>query len=99
MVSLISYTPAMNEEEGILESRDMSPRTESVMKEALQLPREARALLAEKLLESLDLDEPFEVSVEWREEIARRCREIDEGGVALIPGEDVFKEAAEGLRK
>jgi len=76
----------------------MSPQTESIMKEALQLPREARALLAEKLLESLDLDEPFEISEEWRREIARRCREIDEGEVELIPGDQVLREAAEGLK-
>jgi putative addiction module component (TIGR02574 family) len=68
------------------------------MKEALQLPREARALIAEKLLESLDVDEPFEVSEEWSQEIARRCREIDEGEVELIPGDQVLKEAAEGLK-
>lgn len=76
----------------------MSPKTETIMTEALQLPREARALIAEKLLESLDLDEAFEVSQEWREEIARRCREIDEGKVDLIPGDQVLKEAAERLR-
>ncbi len=76
----------------------MSPQTESIMKEALQLPREARALLAEKLLESLDLDEPFEISEEWSREITRRCREIDEGEVELIPGDQVLREAAEGLK-
>jgi len=76
----------------------MSPRTETIMKEALQLPREARALIAEKLLESLDLDEPFEISEEWSQEIARRCREIDQGKVELIPGDQVLKEAAEGLK-
>jgi len=75
----------------------MSPETENVIKQALQLPREARALLAERLLESLDFEEPFEVSSEWKEEIARRCREIDEGTVELIPGEDVLKEAAKEL--
>jgi putative addiction module component (TIGR02574 family) len=75
----------------------MSPETENVIKQALQLPREARALIAEKLLESLDFEEPFEVSSEWKEEIARRCREIDEGTVELIPGEDVLKEAAKEL--
>jgi len=75
----------------------MSPETENVIKQALQLPREARALVAEKLLESLDFEEPFEVSSEWREEIARRCREIDQGTVELIPGEDVLKEAAKEL--
>lgn len=76
----------------------MSPKTESIMKEALQLPREARALIAEKLLESLDSDEPFEISEQWSREIARRCREIDEGVVDLIPGDQVLKEAGEGLK-
>jgi putative addiction module component (TIGR02574 family) len=76
----------------------MSPEAENIIKEALQLPREARALIAEKLLESLDFEEPFEVSSEWREEIARRCREIDEGTVDLIPGDTVLKEAAEELQ-
>ena len=76
----------------------MSPKTETIMTEALQLPREVRALIAEKLLESLDVDEPFKISQEWKEEIARRCREIDEGTVDLIPGDEVLKEAAERLR-
>lgn len=76
----------------------MSPQTENIMKEALQLPREARALIAEKLLESLDLDELFEISEQWSREIARRCAEIDQGQVDLIPGDQVLKEAAEGLK-
>lgn len=38
-----------------------------------------------------------QVSPEWMEEIARPCREIDEGTVELIPGEDVLREAAEAL--
>ena len=75
----------------------MSPKAESIMKEALQLPREARALIAEKLLESLDFEEPFEVSSEWKEEIARRCREVDDGTAELIPGDSVLREAAEDL--
>lgn len=74
----------------------MSPETENVMKQALQLPRKARALIAEKLLESLDFEEPFKVSREWKEEIARRCREIDDGAAELIPGKEVPKEAAKG---
>jgi len=82
----------------IVEWFGMSPKTENIMTEALRLPREARALIAEKLLESLDIEEPFKVSREWREEIDRRCHEIDEGGVNLIPGDEVLKEATEGLQ-
>jgi putative addiction module component (TIGR02574 family) len=70
----------------------MSPETEKLLDDALHLPREARALLAEKLLESLDDDEDFEVTPEWKEEIHRRCRELDEGKAKLVPGDQVFKE-------
>jgi putative addiction module component (TIGR02574 family) len=61
----------------------MSPKLEKLITEALQLPREARAFIAEKLLESLDFDEAFEVSPEWKDEIRRRCQELDEGRVSL----------------
>lgn len=47
--------------------------------------------VAEKLLESLDHEE-FEVSPEWMEEIRRRCGEIDDGAVDLIPADQVFEE-------
>jgi putative addiction module component (TIGR02574 family) len=76
------------------ESCGMSSKTENIMREALQLPREARALIAEKLLESLDFEEPYEISSEWKEEIARRCREIDDGTTELIPGDRVLRDAS-----
>ena len=66
--------------------------TDSRIDEILHLPRESRALLAEKLLESLDYEEGFEVSQVWLDEIRRRCREIDEGTVALSSSERVFEE-------
>jgi putative addiction module component (TIGR02574 family) len=72
-------------------------KTDSIIEEALHLPRESRALLAEKLLESLDYEEGFEVRQEWVEEIRRRCRDIDEGTATLVPGEQVFKELADSL--
>jgi putative addiction module component (TIGR02574 family) len=75
----------------------MSPETENVIEKALRLPKDARALLAEKLLESLDHEEEFEVPPEWREEIRRRCRELDEGKAELISGDRVFEELKEKL--
>ena len=68
-------------------------KAEHVIKQALELPSRVRAFLAEKLLESLDFGEPFEVSSEWRDEIERRCRQIDEDQAQLIVGDKVFKEA------
>jgi len=75
----------------------MSPKTEKLAADALKLPREQRAFLAEKLLESLDYDEPFEMSPKWKEEIARRCRELDAGTIELIPGDRVFDEVVKDL--
>ena len=75
----------------------MSPEIEHVVKKALELPSQVRAFLAEKLLESLDFEEPFELSGEWKEEISKRCRQIDEGEVQLIPGDKVFTSAAKRL--
>jgi len=74
----------------------MALKTEDIVTEALQLPHDSRAFLAEKLLESLDCDDPFEVSQAWLEEARRRCREIDEGKVELVPATEVFAEARKG---
>ena len=77
----------------------MSPKIEHVIKQALELPSQVRAFIAEKLLESLDFEEPFEVSSEWKDEINTRCRQIDEGKVQLMPGDKVFKEAIKRLQR
>ena len=77
----------------------MSPEIEHVMKQALRLPSQVRAFLAEKLLESLDFEEPFELSSEWKEEISRRCREMDEGEAQLASSDSVFTEAAKRLQE
>jgi putative addiction module component (TIGR02574 family) len=63
-----------------------------VIEAALMLPRRLRALLAEKLIHSLDYDDHFDISPEWENEIKARCRDIDEKKVKLIPAEDVFCE-------
>jgi putative addiction module component (TIGR02574 family) len=72
--------------------------TQEVINRALQLPRPTRALLAEKLLESLDFGDEFPLSAEWQAEIHRRCGEIDRGEVALIPADQVFAEAHQALK-
>lgn len=75
----------------------MNLKAETIVKDAMKLPREERAFVAEKLLESLDFEEPFTLSPEWQEEILRRCRELDEGKLDLISGEQVIREANESL--
>jgi putative addiction module component (TIGR02574 family) len=75
----------------------MSPETEKLAADILNLSREQRAFLAEKLLESLDFDEAFPVGAEWQAEVARRCRELDEGRAELVPGDDVIDEVIKAL--
>lgn len=65
----------------------MKANTQQIIDDAMQLDSNARALIAETLLESLDIGADFEVSEQWRREIARRCAEIDSGAVAIISGE------------
>ena len=68
----------------------MKSEIEDIAEKALKLPANARASLAEILLESLDHEENFLISEEWMNEIQKRCREIDEGKVQLIPAEDAL---------
>ena len=70
---------------------------EKILSEALELPTTLRAMVAERLIESLDMDEQSDLSSEWQEEITRRCREIDEGMVELITAEKVFARAYASL--
>jgi putative addiction module component (TIGR02574 family) len=71
----------------------MSTNVDKIMAEALDLPAPLRAFVAEKLLESLDAGPDGELSAEWKDEILRRSREIDEGTVTLAEAEEVFARA------
>jgi len=63
---------------------------EDVAKLALALPPDLRAILADRLLESLvpQTLSQEEIDAAWL--VERRSQEIDEGRVTLIPGEEVM---------
>jgi putative addiction module component (TIGR02574 family) len=65
---------------------------------ALALPAPARAMLAEDLLASLE-SSPEEIKEAWRIEIERRVKEIREGKVELIPGDQVMQELRAQLKR
>ena len=65
----------------------MKSELEEITKQALTLPPSGRARLAEALLESLDYEENFPISGEWKHEILRRCQELDDGSVQPIDGD------------
>lgn len=60
---------------------------ETITEQALKLAPASRAYIAEILLESLDYEEDFFVSEEWRQEIQKRCKEIDADPSVLVDGE------------
>ncbi|MDA3873570.1 MAG: addiction module protein [Kiritimatiellae bacterium] len=71
--------------------------TEKIVTEALTLSPQARAFLAERLIESLDIVSGEDLSPAWRDEVRKRCREIDEGMVELREADDVFAKAYAAL--
>jgi putative addiction module component (TIGR02574 family) len=62
----------------------MAREVAELLREALDLPAEARATLADSLLESLDDQHDLDAEERWREEIALRLKEIDSGSSELI---------------
>jgi putative addiction module component (TIGR02574 family) len=63
---------------------------EEIMSAALSLPPGARAMLAGHLLESLDAEDQKRIDMLWAEEAERRDKEIEDGSVNAIPGEEVM---------
>lgn len=74
------------------ESSEPLTSFDEILSAALALPPNARAMLVGHLLESLDGSEQTEIDAAWAEEIERRVRDIDDGRVELIPGEEVLAE-------
>jgi putative addiction module component (TIGR02574 family) len=76
---------------GILGGETMTPVFDEIVNAALALPIEERAKLAKQILVSLETSQA-QIDEAWRDEIERRIREIDQGEVELLPGEEVLKE-------
>ena len=65
--------------------------TAEIIEQALKLKSSDRYLLLEMLHESLDKPDP-EINKVWQEEVLRRVKAIDEGRLATVSMEDVFKD-------
>jgi putative addiction module component (TIGR02574 family) len=63
---------------------------EQLAEEALALPSESRALLADRIVESLDVRELSDLDKLWAAEAKRRRDEVREGRVETIPGDEAF---------
>ena len=72
--------------------------SKTLEKEALRLPPEERAELAQKLLLSLEDLSSEELEETWLHEADRRARELDRGDVTPVPAEEVRRKAQALLR-
>ena len=63
----------------------MEEAHERLLREALDLPAEARAALAGSLIDSLEDPPDPEAESEWQTEIAHRIRQLDSGAVEPVP--------------
>jgi hypothetical protein len=70
-------------------------RVEEITDAALSLPSEARALLADRLVESLDPEEDGYIHGLWVKEAHRRLQDLRSGAVIAIPGEDALAKIRE----
>ena len=75
----------------------MRANIEELAKETMQLDIEDRALLAGKLLLSLDEPTPSEIERLWLNEAERRLEAYRAGHVQGIPADDVFRRAISEL--
>jgi putative addiction module component (TIGR02574 family) len=67
----------------------ISPSPDELYTQALKLNAGDRALLAGRLLESLEPSTDEDVDAAWRAEIERRMHELDQGTVAAVAWEEV----------
>ena len=67
--------------------------TETLCREALSLPVQARAALAEQLLSSLDSLSEAEIAQLWLHEAARRADDIDRGATKRVSSDKVNTQA------
>lgn len=77
----------------------MATNVERLAQEALELPGESRAKLAELLVESLDADELGRIDGLWLEEARLRRDEVRCGRVATVPGDEVRQRVRDAIRR
>ena len=70
---------------------------DQLTEQAMQLPLASRAVLAEKLVESLDISQIDDLQKIWSTEAIRRRDEVRSGSVQPIPGDEVIEEVRRSI--
>ncbi len=77
----------------------MNMTVEQVAEEALALPSEARALLADRLVESLDPAEDGYIRQLWVAEARHRRDDVRSGRVKTIPSDEALAQVKRAVAK
>ena len=80
-------------------NRSMNRDAGEILKEALALPAEARAAMADSLWDSLDQETDPGAEEAWLKEIRRRVEELDSGAVTAIPWSEARARLLAKLKK
>jgi putative addiction module component (TIGR02574 family) len=77
----------------------MSKRLDEVAHDALLLPADSRAILADRLLDSLSRADQKQRDAIWAIEAEARASQIESGEVEALPGESVMKELRDRIKR
>ncbi|MCZ7625957.1 MAG: addiction module protein [Candidatus Methylomirabilis sp.] len=77
----------------------MATTIKKLAKQAMSLPTESRAELADLLVESLDAEELGQIDRLWVAEAKRRRDEVRSGRVEGIPGDEALKRVRDAVRR
>lgn len=75
----------------------MATTVEKLVEQAMTLPSESRARIADLLVESLDAEELGRTDRLWAAEATRRRAEVRNGQAETVPGEDALRKVRESL--
>ncbi len=75
----------------------MATTVEKLVQEAMTLPSESRARLADLLVESLDAEELGRIDRLWAVEAIRRRDEVRTGVVETVPGQQALRKVRDSL--
>ena len=77
----------------------MATTVEQLVEQAMTLPSESRARLADLLVESLEGDDLGRIDRLWITEAKRRRDEVRAGKVETVPGEEALRQVRDSVRR
>jgi len=80
-------------------NRSTALNESEILKQALSLPPEGRAALADSLLNSIDGEVDGDAEESWRGEINKRIGELNSGAVSTIPWPEVRARLTDHIRE